>query len=424
MAAPHATGTIALMLSSKTSLHRRLRAVLDLLNLTAIDRPDDSCGTPDPSDNDPNFVYGEGRIDAKAAVDLAKEGGTLAGTVSDAATGDPIPGAHVTANNGEREFNATTDGAGNYSLFLAAGTYSVSASAFGYAETLVTDVVIRPTRRRTRTSSSRPCRGSRCPATSPAPRTVPRSRAPPSGPSARPCRRRPRTPPASTASSSRSATTRSARARAGARRSRPSTSASSRTSPRTSRCSASSMTSATAAARSRSTGSTRAGQTALYGDEFAGRLRLPFDFEFYGETYSQVWLSENGYMNFLEPGRSTFFPSGIPSASPPNAGIYPLWQDFEIDEEPRSTRRSSARARTGRSSSSTQQRQGLRCQPARDLRGQALGERHHRHALRRQRREPGRRPKRGHRHRERGRHRRPPVLVVRGSPRPEHRLPL
>ena len=25
-------------------------------------------------------------------------------------------------------------------------------------------------------------------------------------------------------------------------------------------------------------------QTALFGDEFAGRLRLPFDFDFYGET--------------------------------------------------------------------------------------------------------------------------------------------
>ena len=41
-----------------------------------------------PADNDPNFVYGEGRIDAKAAVDLVKSGGTLAGTVTD---GRPLP---------------------------------------------------------------------------------------------------------------------------------------------------------------------------------------------------------------------------------------------------------------------------------------------------------------------------------------------
>ena len=49
-------------------------------------------------------------------------------------------------------------------------------------------------------------------------------------------------------------------------------------------------------------------QTALYGDEIVGRLHLPFDFEFYGETYSQIWLSENGYVNFLGPDQFNFIP--------------------------------------------------------------------------------------------------------------------
>ena len=43
------------------------------------------------------------------------------------------------------------------------------------------------------------------------------------------------------------------------------------------------------------------GQTALYGDEVAGRLRLPFDFEFYGETYSAVPIQS--------PRRVSFGPS-------------------------------------------------------------------------------------------------------------------
>ena len=76
------------------------------------------------------------------------------------------------------------------------------------------------------------------------------------------------------------------------------------------------------------------GQTALYGDEIAGRLRLPFDFQFYGETYTQVWLSENGFMNFLGPRQGDFFPSGIPSASDRRMpGSTCMWQDFELDDE-------------------------------------------------------------------------------------------
>ena len=145
MATPHTAGTIALMLSAKPTLAGNFNAVLDALNKTAVDRPDDQCGTPDPSDNDPNYVYGEGRIDAKAAVDLVKSGGTLAGTVTDVATTAPIADARVTATDGNREFTATTDATGHYELFLAAGDYVATGQAFGYGAdtaplvTIVTD---------------------------------------------------------------------------------------------------------------------------------------------------------------------------------------------------------------------------------------------------------------------------------------------
>src|SRR5215210_3146548 len=132
MAAPHTVGAIALMLSAKSALIGDYDAVLNALNVTAVDKPDGQCGSPDPSDNDPNYVYGEGRIDAKAAVDLVKTGGTLSGTVTDSGTSAPIAGARVTANDGSRDFTATTDAAGGYSLFLGAGTYGVSVTAFGY----------------------------------------------------------------------------------------------------------------------------------------------------------------------------------------------------------------------------------------------------------------------------------------------------
>jgi subtilisin family serine protease len=332
MAAPHATGTIALMLSSKGSLIGNFAAVLDLLNLTAIDRPDDECGTPDPSDNDPNFVYGEGRIDAKAAVDLAKEGGTLSGTVTDATTGDPIAGAHVTANNGEREFNATTDGSGDYSLFLAAGTYSVSAVAFGYAVSIVPGVVIV-----TDGTTDQDI------ALDPLPRF---------------------TVSGHVIGSEDGSPIEGATVRALGTPVPPATtdvegfySLSLPIGEYTLRAGAGGCTEIATADISLSEDLTQdfslfrklddfghgcsqiafdwvdaAGQTALFGDEIAGRLRLPFEFEFYGETYTQIWLSENGFMNFLQPRYGDFFPSGIPSTSTPNAGIYVMWEDFELDE--------------------------------------------------------------------------------------------
>ena len=75
MATPHIAGAIALMLSAKPTIAGNFQAVLDALDKTAVDRPDDQCGTPDPSDNDPNYVYGDGRIDAKAAVDRSSRAG-------------------------------------------------------------------------------------------------------------------------------------------------------------------------------------------------------------------------------------------------------------------------------------------------------------------------------------------------------------
>ena len=75
------------------------------------------------------------------------------------------------------------------------------------------------------------------------------------------------------------------------------------------------------------------GQTALWGDEIAGRLRLPFPVPFYGTAYEQLWISDNGYLNFLAPDLYNGFPSGIPSTAAPNAAVYPLWQDLYLDEE-------------------------------------------------------------------------------------------
>src|SRR5688500_15813929 len=98
-AAPHVARNLALMLSAEPALRGDFTAATDAVRAPAVDHLDDSCGGAD--DGDPNPVYGDGRIDAKAAVDLVATGGTLAGTVTDSATDAPIAGARVTANDGD-----------------------------------------------------------------------------------------------------------------------------------------------------------------------------------------------------------------------------------------------------------------------------------------------------------------------------------
>ena len=127
-----------------------------------------------------------------------------------------------------------------------------------------------------------------------------------------------------------------------------------RTSPRTSRCSASSTTSATAAARSRSTGSTRPSQTALYGDEFVGRLHLPFDFDVLRRDLLPDLAVRQRLRELPRPRPVQLLPVGDPVGEPAER------RDLRALAGPR-RRRTAAdrlrdrrlRARTGPSSSST-----------------------------------------------------------------------
>jgi subtilisin family serine protease/N-acetylneuraminic acid mutarotase len=131
MASPHVAGTVALMWSAAIALERDIDATQELLNLTAIDTEDLTCGGTAENNN----MYGEGRLDAFAAVDQSPRGptGALTGTVTDAGTGDPIEGATVTVT-GAADRERTTGPDGTYAVSLPVGDYTVAASAFGYAE--------------------------------------------------------------------------------------------------------------------------------------------------------------------------------------------------------------------------------------------------------------------------------------------------
>ena len=349
MAAPHVAGTIALMLSAKPAPARRRTTAATERRPLDRGRPARRLVRRRPSDGDPNNVYGDGRIDAKAAVDLVATGGTLPAR---SPTRRPTTRSAAPGHREQRRARRSppsTDADGNYSLFLAAGTYTVTARVRLRRRGRVRRRDRRPTRRPTRTSRSTPL-----------PRfTVtghvrgledgsPIADAT-SGPSARPV------PPATTDAAGAYSLELpigdyTLRASAGGctehgerRRSASSTT----TSPRTSRCSASSTTSGTAAARSPSTGSTRRPDRRCIGDEFAGRLRLPFDFQFYGETYDADLPHRQRLPELPGAGPVQLHSrSAIPSPRPPNAAIYALWQDLvrstthELDR----LRRPSARA--------------------------------------------------------------------------------
>ncbi|MFF5180232.1 S8 family serine peptidase [Micromonospora sp. NPDC000316] len=132
MAAPHLAGAIALLYSAAPSLVGDVDATRALLNGAAIDKADSQCGGTEADNN----VYGEGRLDALALLDAAPTGdvGTLAGTVTDAATGSPIAGATLTLT-GPTAREVTTGADGTYSTQLPTGTYQVAVSAFGYGST-------------------------------------------------------------------------------------------------------------------------------------------------------------------------------------------------------------------------------------------------------------------------------------------------
>lgn len=129
MAAPHLAGTIALLWSAAPSLVGDIDGTWELLDGTAVDAEDTTCG----GDADDNNVFGEGRLDAFALLQEAPVGdtGEIEGTVTDADSGDPIGGATVEIT-GAADRTLTTGEDGTYSVRLEAGDYTVTASAYGF----------------------------------------------------------------------------------------------------------------------------------------------------------------------------------------------------------------------------------------------------------------------------------------------------
>ncbi len=333
MAAPHTAGTLALVLSAELGLLGNVDGSTDAVRTTALDIADDSCGGDE--DGDPNNVYGDGRIDAQAAVSLVATGGTLAGDVTNVVSTDPIAGARIEASSGGRTFSATTDGAGHFELFLGAGTYTVTASAFGYQSALASGVEIETDLTTTQDFFLAPLPQRDITGTV----TAEEDGSPIEGAEVRALG----TPVAAATTDANGDYTLTLpigdytiRIAAGG-------------------CTDSELTEVTLglgglvldASLSRTLDDFGHGcrpigfdwvdaaqTTAMFGDQTIGRLALPFSFPFYGESYDTVYITDNGYLTFEVPefGFPDPVPSPIPSAATPNTAIYALWQNLVIDE--------------------------------------------------------------------------------------------
>jgi len=118
MAAPHVSGTVALIRQANPTL--LVADIKQLLAQTALD-----LGTAGMDNN-----YGYGRVNCFAAVSAALAGiGTLEGTVYSSA-GGTVSGVMVyVSDTGQKVY---TDAAGHYSIQLVAGSHTMEYSAFGY----------------------------------------------------------------------------------------------------------------------------------------------------------------------------------------------------------------------------------------------------------------------------------------------------
>ncbi|NUT42373.1 MAG: S8 family serine peptidase [Thermoactinospora sp.] len=324
MASPHVAATVALIWSAAPRLQGDVAATRPLLDRTAVDVADTSCGGTAADNN----VWGEGRLDAYAAVQAApNEGlGELRGAVT--AAGEPVAGVTV-ALSGPLSRTVTTGQDGTFAIpRLLPGAYTLTAGKFGYdrataaatvvaGETATADVAMtrQPagTVTGTVTTAGTPEAGA----------TVAAAGTPVS---------------AVTDASGRYALT------------LPHGTYELTVTP-VSRCSSAADAEVTvdgdvvedvelplrgdgfgytcrAAAQPYVAGTEK---LALTGDDEAVQVTLPFPVPFYGTGQGRAWISTNGFVTFAADRIVTGSNGTLPGTGTPNNAVYPYWDDLKVD---------------------------------------------------------------------------------------------
>ncbi len=66
----------------------------------------------------------------------------------------------------------------------------------------------------------------------------------------------------------------------------------------------------------------------LSNDGVSPAQALPFNFNFYGQNYSQLYIGANGLIGFVNANLSNSANADLPSSLAPNAAIYPYWDNL------------------------------------------------------------------------------------------------
>ncbi|MCX5380700.1 S8 family serine peptidase [Streptomyces sp. NBC_00091] len=324
MASPHTAATVALLWSAAPSLAGDVARTESLLDGTAQDTDSGQCGGT-PADNN---VFGEGRLDALAAVDNAPRGavGALAGTVR-GDDGEPVAGARVTAH-GPIDRTVSTGADGGYRFpALSVGAYELTASKFGYGQRSAGATV---TEQATATADLTLTRVATARLTG----TVSSA----AGPAAGAAITIADTPVTATTDAQGRFEVTLPHGTYDVNAAHPA------------RCLSAGTAKATVAAdttvavnlpertdgygyacaagdgRPYSAGDRR---LALTGDNTTERVELPFPLPLYGKTYAQAWIGTNGTVSF--GGNHTGDVNGdLPSTATPNAALYPFWDDLVV----------------------------------------------------------------------------------------------
>ncbi|MGH3662604.1 MAG: carboxypeptidase regulatory-like domain-containing protein, partial [Micromonosporaceae bacterium] len=327
MASPHTAATVALMWSASPAIQGDITATEELLDNTASDVDDTTCGGTAAD----NHVWGEGKLDAYAAVAATPRGalGAAAGTVTSG--GQPLAGATVVFN-GPMSRTITTDSDGTYAFDrLMVGDYTVTVRKFGYL---------------TGSGSASVAEG----------QTTTADFAMDSAPSS---------------SLSGSVLLSTGAAAAGATIDVLNTPLSTQTDAQgnyqltiphgdyevrvthSNQCAGASTTSVSVTSdtthdvtlpeRVDAFGYSCGGAVgdyvpgveplALTGDDEVANITLPFKAPLYGEGYRNATVSTNGWISFIQTTSSAAFNREIPDTGTPNAVLYPFWDDLFMDAE-------------------------------------------------------------------------------------------
>ncbi|MGH3657386.1 MAG: S8 family serine peptidase, partial [Micromonosporaceae bacterium] len=326
MASPHTAAVVALMWSASPAIQGDIAATRELLDNTAIDVDNTSCG----GTADDNHVFGEGRLDAFAAVSATPRGalGALGGTVTSGGTA--LAGATVSVT-GPMERTTTTADDGTYGFSrLMVGDYTVTVRKFGY---LTGTATITVTEGQTAT------------------RDVTVEAAP---------------------SATLSGTVRlsTGNIAAGATVTVKGTPVATQTGPdgryqvtlphgdyelqvsHANRCAGSATENVSVTGDTSkdvtlplredgfgyTCGTATTGWIAgtdrvdLTGDDRVAHISLPFHVALYGKGYKDATISTNGWMAFVRTTLTVNSNRALPYSGSPNAALYPMWDDLDVDE--------------------------------------------------------------------------------------------